>query len=285
MPRYVRADSDLKSERETPLLPSASITEDGTSIVQTALNLANGLEGMGLLALPFTVVLAGSLAFAIIVFVAMLSSYSACAIIASLYSRSSAPSTQTGGSSLGSWARERASYQDIGKAAFGERGGRLVLYIQLITLLAVAGLFVVLVANTLADAIPGTFLGRRGWTVVSWAAVAPTAWIKSLRQISWLSGAGVALLAFLVSAMVYAAAVAVPAVDPQQLVSSDSGMAKSSLALWQARQLELPELSFRAVPCVFGMVLFSFSCHTMLPAMEAAMRPSDRRHFPAVRPP
>jgi amino acid permease len=285
MPRYVKSESSSKVEASTFLLPSASPTsrEDGASILQTSLNLANALEGMGLLALPFTVVLAGGVAFPIVVFCALLSGYSACAIVASLYSRASAGH----GASLGEWERQRGSYQDIGKAAFGESGGRLVLGVQLVTLLAVAGLFLVLVGNALEGAVPGGFLGRRGWTVLTWVVVGPTAWIPSLRQISWLSGAGVALLGGLVSAVVYAAAVVVlPDGGVQQQAAGGSaagGAGAPPLTLWQTRQAELPDLSFRSVPCVFGMVLFSFSCHTMLPAMEAAMRPSERRYFPAVR--
>lgn len=282
--------------------PTASLTgsllesepdEEGTSVVQTALNLANGLEGMGLLGLPFTVVLAGGLAFPIILAVALLTGYSACAIVAQLYSRSPAavkhdvdgfqmPVLAAGSSSpavlpegSGAWERRRSSYKENGEAAFGVVGGRAVLAVQLLTLLAVAGLFLVLVGNALAGAIPGSasaWLGNRGWTAIVWLAIAPAAWIPSLRQISWLSGAGVALLGFLLLAVVYAAVTAPPE------DGSEGG------GLMESRQAELLPMSqgLHAAPCVFGMVLFSFSCHTMLPSMEAAMRPSERRMFPAV---
>eukprot|EP01043_Picozoa_sp_COSAG02_P003500 COSAG02_NODE_85_length_39411_cov_50.018493_27_plen_116_part_00 len=66
----------------------AAVEPTGASPLQTAVNLANGQNGLGLLPLPFTVVLAGGAAFAAVVFVAVLSWYCACVITASLYSKS-----------------------------------------------------------------------------------------------------------------------------------------------------------------------------------------------------
>jgi amino acid permease len=276
-------------------------TDTGATVLQTALNLANGLEGMGLLALPYTVALAGGLAFPIILLVALLTGYSACAIIASLYSRPAAGATATASAGErrgGEWQRVRSSYQEIGTAAFGAAGGRGVQVVQLLVLLAVAALFLVLIGNTLAGVVPGGVsaqLGNRGWTVVVWLAVGPSAWIPSLRQISGLSGAGVALLGGLLASLVYAACVASTAhVDGHHDGRSGGGSASAAgrevdgsdevRGIWAARVSELPVAAqaWGSAPCVFGMVLFSFSCHTMLPAMEAGMRPTQRRLFPAV---
>ena len=275
--------SSHHSEEEKALLQQAAgssaggaAAEEGANAFHTAANLANGLNGAGLLPLPFTVALAGAMALPIIVFVAMLSWYCACVIVACLYSKGADHQ----------WERKRKSYHENGIDAFGAVGGRLVLAVQLVTLIAAAALFLVLIGTSLATAIPGSassWLGNRGWTMIAWLIISPTAWLPSLRQVSWLSGAGVMVLFGLLSAVIYAAIIAIPdAGQVHGVHQSNSGGNVSGLLATRWAELPTFTKARSSLSCVFGMVLFSFSCHTMLPSLEDGMRPAERRRFPLV---
>eukprot|EP01047_Picozoa_sp_COSAG01_P059684 COSAG01_NODE_7201_length_3306_cov_59.287496_3_plen_520_part_00 len=285
------------------------------SVLGTALNIANTLEGMGLLGLPFAVRLAGArYTLGALAVVCAASCWTAIVIAATLYDPKR--TTRSVGRSNGGgvvWVRARASYVENATAAFGTTGGMLTLVIQTGTLIAVSSIFLVLVGNSLADPdVMPTLLGARAnsrllelarpfglgadrlWTVMCWVVVVPTTWAPGLRQISWLSGAGVVLLLGLVALVLVAAVRA--AVDHGDGDSSSGtghhssgsmaglGSGTAAQSLWHQRLGELPEdaAALRALPCAFAMVAFSFSCHNMIPGFEEGMFPSDRHRFPAV---
>jgi amino acid permease len=62
------------------------------------------------------------------------------------------------------------------------------------------------------------------------------------------------------------------------------GSGSLSTLTWRDRVSELPtgDEARHAIPCAFAMLLFSFSCHAMIPGFEQGMRPSQRQHFPVV---
>ena len=146
----------------------------------------------------------------------------------------------------------------------------------------VSAIFLVLVGNSLADhgllpALLGAGATRRLlelarplglgaadrlWTVAAWLVVVPTAWAPSLRQISWLSAAGVLLLLGLVALVLFAATAAVLGGGGGEDGSVAAGHEASAGAFWRERQDELPAdaAAWRALPCAFAMVAFSFSC-------------------------
>ena len=126
-----------------------SSTDDGgsggsTSLVGTALNIANTLEGMGLLGLPYAVRLAGGYAFGAIAVVCATSCWTAVVIAATLYDpvpAAAGGTQQRGGSNGGArgvrWVRARTSYVENATAAFGPAGGVVTLVIQVGTLVSV----------------------------------------------------------------------------------------------------------------------------------------------------
>ena len=179
----------------------------GGSPFRTALNIANTLEGMGLLGLPYTVRLAGGYAGGAVLVVCIISAYTAVAISSSLYAARRAPSRRPGSPGYGRiiWIRERSSYVANARSAFGASGGVAVMVMQLFTLTSVTAIFLVLVGDSLAGVMPQA-IGRddlaklplggdKLWVVFAWLLVVPTAWISSLRQVSWLSGAWIERLA------------------------------------------------------------------------------------------
>jgi amino acid permease len=177
-----------------------------------------------------------------------------------------------------------------------------------------SAIFLVLVGNSLAGVMP-ELLGsatsarilallplsaNRLYTLAAWLCVVPTAWVPSLRQISWLSGAGVVLLLVLVSLLLWAAATALfdahhdghsdgsgssweedgsGSVAP---TSAASGLRWSSVLRERLDALPDGAGAWGALPCALAMIAFSFSCHNMVPGFEEGMHPAQRHQFPAV---
>jgi vesicular inhibitory amino acid transporter len=171
----------------------------GGSPFRTALNVANTLEGMGLLGLPYTVRLAGGYAGGAVMLVCIISAYTAVVISSSLYAVQRTTPRWPGDVEYVLWIRKRSSYVGNARSAFGASGGLVVMLMQLFTLTSVTAIFLVLVGDSLAGVMPQMIsketlarlplAGDKLWVVLAWACVVPTAWISSLRQVSWLSGA------------------------------------------------------------------------------------------------
>jgi hypothetical protein len=115
--------------------PPAQAAAKPTSLFQTALNIANTLEGMGLLCLPYAVRLAGGYAFGAIALVCAASCWTAIVIAATLYDPEKLQPAVAGGSVR--WVRARRTYVENATAAFGTAGGVATLLIQVGTLISV----------------------------------------------------------------------------------------------------------------------------------------------------
>ena len=100
-------------------------------------------------------------------------------------------------------------------------------------------------------------------------------------KIHVVAGAGVALLLGTIGVLVYAAIAGLTGFG--SLPDGGTG-SLSNAHSWRDRVSELPtgDDARHAIPCAFAMLLFSFSCHAMIPGFEQGMRPSQRQHFPVV---
>jgi vesicular inhibitory amino acid transporter len=210
-----RVDKNERSTLDQPLLNAVGESEmtakaeggreeqeaeaAGGSPCRTALNIANTLEGMGLLGLPYAVRLAGGYAGGAVVLVCIISAYTAVVISSSLYAAQCTTPRWPGDAESVIWIRKRSSYVANARSAFGASGGVVVMVMQLFTLTSVTAIFLVLVGDSMAGIMPqiisketlarSPLVGDKLWVVLAWAGVVPTAWIRSLRQVSWLSGA------------------------------------------------------------------------------------------------
>ena len=264
----VFTDTKKDYEDDTPLPPAHA------SNFSTILNLANGVEGQGILALPLVVKAGWLPALLFVVGVAISSGYTATVLIACLYD----PVRRTGqdytvGASLlrtgeaRTWVRVRSSYAEVGKAAFGRPGQFAVLAFQVVALIGVAALFQILAGASarqfaLSLAAPGSLVAQAKpwlWTLGSMVLVIPMTCFPSLRSISWLSGFGVLSLMLVIGAVV--------------------GTAGAAQGEWTAPP---PTTSLADIPIAYGLIAFSFSAHSMMPAMEGGMAPSQRRKWPMV---
>lgn len=211
----MRRNKDERSTLDRPLVAAVAESEmppkaegprdaeetAGGSPFRTALNIANTLEGMGLLGLPYTVRLAGAYAGGAVLLVCIISAYTAVVISSSLYAAQRATPRWSGDVDYFgvTWVRERSSYVANARSAFGVSGGVAVMVMQLFTLTSVTAIFLVLVGDSLAGVMPQIvssealarlpLRGDKLWVVLAWICVVPTAWMSSMWQVSWLSGA------------------------------------------------------------------------------------------------
>jgi len=95
------------------------------------------------------------------------------------------------------------TYQDIGEAAYGEKGRRFVSFILYVDLVASSALFLIFIANNLNDIFPGR-LSPTTWIIGTACTLLPTVWLK-LQKLTFLSALGSYIMIILVLAILYAA--------------------------------------------------------------------------------
>ena len=191
--------------------------------------------------------------------------------------------------------RTRWTYGEVGAAAFGPCGRVIVTATQAGMILSVAVLYLVLVGSSLADLVPsfgpwsvdvGAIAIRiphvsgvgatRAWTALAWLLTAPTAWLPTMKHVAAFSGLAVACLA-VATLLVYGRC----AVDVVSSVEHGAAAASDGKTPW-GRLSALHFVNIGAIPNVFGIIAFAFTCHGQLPAMEAGMSVAARRKFPCV---
>jgi len=250
------------------------------------------MNGMGVIALPFATYLGGAITFLLVFVCAFVSWASACLITCSLYDGSHAAefpgddrelrlkAWESEKEAATRWFRARNSYADNGETAFGNFGRRFVLLIQVASLTLVAALFCTLSGDTMYalvqhivkdDESAENWLGHltvRAWTGIFVIMVVPASCLSSLKSLSWLSGFGV-LVHFLLQATMFI-----------QAVESTRQGGEGFLRKRFTEDLTL--VNWSSVPCALGIVIFSFSCHTLMPGVEDSLKSSERYKFPRI---
>ena len=225
-------------------------------------NLANELEGTGLLGLPYTFRLGGWASAACMVLCGTMAGFTGYCIAMCMYDEKG--------------VRVRATYRSVGLACFGRAGERTVFLMQMTNLVCVGVVFLVLIGSTLhsahqligdesgsGDGASGSasILGltisradRRLWTALATCAALPTVHIGGFRKLAYLSMAGTLLL----------------------LVIVVLGVALSAKRIGDDGLQAMPPTELKHVPAAFSIYVFAFSCHGIIPELESSMaRPSD----------
>ena len=134
----------MKQQEET-LLPISSSSsssssnsddekKDGASVIETALNMLNELEGQGLLGLPYAASLIGyEAAASTLVFVGLLAAYTGYLINGCMYDSTDVKSRN----------RVSSSYSDLGRRTFGKWGELIVMFVQMTNLCFVGVVYIV----------------------------------------------------------------------------------------------------------------------------------------------
>ena len=147
-----------------------------TTVFETFWNICNTIQGLPILAIPYTFKIGGWWSLVTLLVIAITSNYTSNIIVKSLYEEKD-----------GVKIRVRSSYMDIGEAFWPGGGKWLVLMVMVIELLFVATLYPVLVGAMFAKSFPGVKLPLFAWTLIGGLALLPNTLLKNLSQVAWTS--------------------------------------------------------------------------------------------------
>ena len=189
---------DVVEDDDGDATPPGEVLKGRATTLQTVFNLANELEGAGLLGLPYTFRLGGWASAACMVLCGTMAGFTGYCIAMCMYDEKG--------------VRVRATYRSVGLACFGRAGELTVFLMQITNLVCVGVVFLVLIGSTLhsahqligdesgsGDGASGSasILGltisradRRLWTALATCAALPTVHIGGFRKLAYLSMAG-----------------------------------------------------------------------------------------------
>ena len=152
------------------------IESELTTVFETFWNICNTIQGLPILAIPYTFKVGGWWSLITLLIIAVASNYTSIIIVRSLYEEKD-----------GEKVRVRSSYMDIGEAFWPAGGKWLVLIVMVVELLFVATLYPVLVGAMFAKSFPAIKLPLFAWTVIGGLALLPNTLLKNLSQVAWTS--------------------------------------------------------------------------------------------------
>lgn len=239
------------ADKDVPLLPQEQPKGKATTM-QTLFNLANELEGAGLLGLPYTFRLGGWASAVCMAVCGVMAGWTGYCIAMCMYDDKG--------------VRVRNTYRSVGLACYGRSGERMVFFMQMLNLTLVGVVFLVLVGSTLhgAHAVVDTHVlgigqsDRRIWTAIATAVALPTVHVGGFHKISYLSIAGSLLLAVIVVV----------------------GVVASVIQIGQHGAQQMPSIEIEHIPAAFSVYAFAFSCHGIIPELESSM--AHPEHFKSV---
>eukprot|EP00753_Platysulcus_tardus_P004763 PLAT12672.1.p1 GENE.PLAT12672.1~~PLAT12672.1.p1 ORF type:complete len:480 (-),score=146.65 PLAT12672.1:41-1456(-) len=200
----------------------------------TTFNATNMLMGVGILSLPFGMRTAGWLGGAVLLLMTI-----ATAITARMLGRCF---TQLG----------LASFPDIGEAAFGLKGRRLISVVFYGELFMAAVIYIILEATNLQHLLPSHSVTWYAWVMT--AIIWPTLFLTDLRLLSILATGGVICTLLVAAVLVY-----LSVLPPDVLVKPAE------------TQLLGPDLSLS-----FGIMLVGYAGHSVFPSLFASMKEPEK---------
>ena len=234
-------DDVTKTNDKHPENPSSM----NTSLWKSAFNIGNYMEGVGFLALPFAVAKGGVAAIVSLLLVPIILCYSGNILIECFYDDDKKRGR----------LRTRASFKDLGDVLSPRYGGFLALAGQQLILLLTSISYLIVCGSLLEHSLPSAPLTQATWTVIAGVVVLPTAFLKTLSQIAWLSFVSIVGLTGVVVGVVW-----------YGVEHTDQWDARS-LLFWNTKGAILS----------FSMVVFSNDSIVLLPSVEESM--ADRSNF------
>ncbi|TMW55740.1 hypothetical protein Poli38472_010622 [Pythium oligandrum] len=158
------------------------------------------------------------------------------------------------------------TYPDIGEAAFGTRGRKLISVMFFAELFTVCVLFDILIGDTLAALLPAYTPSQL--MVAGFVVVMPTLWTAHLSMLSWFSLLGI-ISSFFCLYAIFFVGFAIDYEAPDYTMGS----------LLRPQPTELIADADR-IPLAIGMTMVAFGDHSVFPSICSSMQ--NRADFPAV---
>jgi len=149
-------------------------------------------------------------------------------------------------------------YEDIGAACFGPAGRAVVAVLQSVTLVGVSTIFLVLIGGNMSALVKNVSFKGHVWVLIFGFCIMPIAWLKTMKEISFLAFFGV-----------FSSAMVAGTIFFKGLIDGTSE--------------SLQTTSFfigGGLPNAFNTIVFSFGFHAVLPHIEMMME--RREDFPKV---
>lgn len=268
------------------MLPSIG---KGTTGFSTWLTILQLMAGAGILGLPATLAVGGWTSMAIIVLVAVMTNYTAKALIATLYAE---PRTEEHRAIAARHGSGRLpDYPSVGMAAFGRPGRAVVQIFHKATLFGVATIFLILAGAFLVEGIGGGgegFIPSLGgpddevvwtqcWTAISAGlALVPMCAFRTLREIAPLAALGMIASSLTVLIVVVESAVLYPITN----ATEQGDHLPLPLEFSSGGDVEHSAFVPAGFATAFSTITLSFGGHAVMPSIEGAMH--RREQFPLV---
>ncbi|XAR65194.1 hypothetical protein NMG60_11009218 [Bertholletia excelsa] len=217
----------------------------GASFLRTCLNGVNALSGVGILSIPFALSQGGWLTLPLLFLVSTLCCYTGLLLRRCMDAE---PLVKT--------------YPDIGALAFGRTGRALVSAVIHLELYLVAVEFLILEGDNLNKLFPNTDFhvgvgAGQCFVVLAAVVVLPTAWLRSMKVLAYLSAGGVVASWVLVGCVVWVGGV-------------DGVGFEENGVLWR----------WSGVATAVSLYTFCYSGHAVFPTLSNSIK--DRSQFPKV---
>ena len=231
-------------------LPEKFSDDRRASVWLAGWNVSILIQGTSVLGIPYAVMLGGWMAVVTIIVVAAICCFNGKLLVDCLYEVSK---------TTGRRKRVRSNYPEIGEAVLPRWGYGLVSVIQVCENFGGCVMYVVLLATVFDDMLQDvTSLDVYEWAVVCTCIAFPGIFITRISVIAWLSMVSVfALLASIATVLVYC----FTEVEHMSVTN-------------------IPAFDISNFPIGFGIVVFSYCGHAVLPRVEASMK--EPKKFPAM---
>ena len=171
------SDADSSSEDDVESISSKLELHPGSlSMWKAVINIVNFIEGIGFLALPYTLKKGGISAIIALMITPILLWYTEKTFIECLYEEKGKRKV-----------RVRSTIKEVGDVLFPKFGGLLVSFCILLDLFLLGVSYIALCGSLMRHALPRVPITEFQWSCIAGALVLPTTFMKSLSQIAWLS--------------------------------------------------------------------------------------------------
>ena len=233
-------DESVSSENYIATESAASLPEGTSSTWKATMNLINFIEGVALLALPYSIKKGGITA-VILLFLLPINYWYAGKVLAdSLYNSDE---------KIGK-IRVRSTWKEIGDAIYPKYAGKIVAGTLTFGFVFVAVNYLILCGSLTSHALPTVPLSQTSWTCFAALLILPTMFLKSYSQIAWLSTISIVAIGLTTALTVWYGLENIENWDP------------GTLLFWD----------FEGVFISLGIALASYGVAKIIPSVEKSMK-------------
>ena len=219
---------------------SAASPEGTSSTWKATMNLLNYIEGVGLLALPYSIKKGGITAVISLFVLPIIYWYAGKVLSESLYD----------GDEKKGKIRARSTWKEIGDAIYPKYAGKIVAWNQDIGFVLAAVGYLILCGSLTFHALPTIPLSQTSWTCFASLLILPTMFLKSYSQIAWLSTISIVAIGLTTALTVWYGVKNIENWDP------------GTLLFWD----------FEGVFISLGIALSSYGVAAIIPSVEKSMK-------------